>query len=133
MEENGERKRKAKRQDVRSEKRTYRLGPAIRTKVSSVMRLQEDPRSSRRSCRDTHHKDQLKTSEAVDKNPKKSKSMLSWQWNVNGFKKIETLGSDPECSENDSSNEESEYDDLLKDVKIIGDLPTEVSFESNKN
>ena len=29
--------------------------------------------------------------------------------------------------------EESEYDDLLKDAEVIGDLPTEVSFESNKN
>ena len=46
MEENGERKRKAKRHDMRSDKRALRLGPAIRTKASSVMSLREAPRSS---------------------------------------------------------------------------------------
>ena len=46
MEEIGESKRKAKQNDMRSDKRALRLGPAIRTKASSVMSLREAPRSS---------------------------------------------------------------------------------------
>ena len=51
IEEIRERKRKEKQNDMRSDKRTLRLGPAIRTIASSVMSLREAPRSSRRSCR----------------------------------------------------------------------------------
>ena len=91
MEEIKESKRKAKQNDMRSDKRALRLGPAIRTKASSVMIFREAPRSSRRSCRDTYHKDQLKASAAIDENPKKNRSTSNWERNGNGLKKLELL------------------------------------------
>ena len=94
-----------------SDKRALRLGPAIRTKASSVMSLREAPRSSRRSCRDAYHKDQLKASAVIDENPKKNRSMSSWERNGDGLKKLESLCSSPECSENDSRSEDYECEE----------------------
>ena len=96
---------------MRSDKRALRLGPAIRTKASSVMSLREAPRSSRRSCRDTYHKDQLKASAEIDEIPKKSRSMLNWERNGNGLKKLDLLCSSAERSENDSRDEDSECEE----------------------
>jgi hypothetical protein len=90
-EEIGERKRRAKRNDMSSDKRALRLGPAIRTKASSVTSLREAPRSSRRGCRDACHKDQLKASAAIDENPKKNRSTSNWERNGDGLKKLESL------------------------------------------